>query len=195
MPVNPDDPQIPVNCAAAPQFDAKSDLCAPELNYGPIRNLYFTRSPFAAPPTALEVARRLALFDTTPTDPEAMSGPFICTVSHDGSGGASTESFNGQLLAKPSSKEYAVTTKETSQKNVNLSETTQRGGLRTRAYGVDSSNYWHGGQTGLGHEVGTLVLGLVIPDGFDTVQEIKGKFTTALGYFGGKRIVSPVPVV
>ena len=195
MPLNPDDPSIPANCAAAAQFDATSNLCAPELNYGPLRNAYFTRAPFAAAPTATEVARRLALFATAPTDPEAMTGPFICVVSHDGSGGTSVEEFNGQQLAKPARKEFAISTKETSQKNVDLAAQTQRGGLVTRMFGVDSSNYWHGGQTGLGHNTGTLVLGLVIPDGFDTAQEIKGKFSTALGFYSGKRIVSPVPVV
>lgn len=195
MVTNPDNPLIPIGCVAVPLPDFESDLCSPELNYGPLRNFYFTRAPFAATPTAAEIARRQALFATDPTDDEALSGPFVAVGSYDGSGGAATEEFNGVLLAKPARKEYNLSTKETSQKNVDLAARTQRGGLRTRAFAVDSSNYWHGGQTGLGLDAGTLVLGLVIPDGFDTAQEIKGKFTTALGFFDAKRIPSPVPVV
>jgi hypothetical protein len=194
MPVNPDDPQIPVGCVAQPLPDTASDLCTPEFNYGPIRNLYFTRAPFAAVPTAAEIERRLGLFDTDPTDDEAMTGPFVAAVSF-GTATRATEEFNGIDYAKPSKRAFKVLTKETSQKNIDLAELTAKGGLRTRAYGVDSGNYWWGGQTGLGHSSGVLVLDAVVPEGFDAAQTIEGTFTTALGFFTGKRMPSPVPVV
>jgi len=194
MALNPDDPTIPTGCANSALPDVASDLCTPELNYGPIREVYFTRAPFALPPTAAEIARRQALFVSDPTDPEAITGPFVCSLSF-GSGTRAVEEFNGRNFAKPSRREYAISTKETSQKNVALADQTARGGLATRAYGIDSSGYWHGGQTGLGHGTGNLVLDLVVPDGFDTAQTIAGNFTTGLGYFRGKRIVSPIPLL
>jgi hypothetical protein len=190
MPVNPDDPEIPVGCEDVALFDAESDLCTPELNYGPIRENYFTNAAFAAPPTAVEITRRLAL---PVDDPEAMTGPFVAAVSTN-TGARATEEFNGKLYAKPSRREFPVTTKETSQKNVALADRSAKGGIATRMFGIDSSGYWHGGQTGMGGGIGNLVLDLVIPDGFDTAQTITGTFTTGLGYFRGKRILSPIPL-
>lgn len=194
MPLNPDDPTIPQGCADYVFPNVASDLCAPELNYGPIREVYFTRTPFAAPPTATEITRRQALVGVTPADPDALIGPFICAMSSSG-GQKATEEFNGKLFAKPARREFKVSTKETSQKNVNLADMTARGGLSIRAYGVDTGNYWHGGQTGLGGGLGNLVLDLTIPDGFDTVQSIDGTFTTGLGFYRGKRIASPIPLL
>jgi hypothetical protein len=70
---NADDPTIPLACAAPAVPTLNADTCEPELNYGPISNLYITQAPFAATPTALEIARRLALAATDPDDPEAMA--------------------------------------------------------------------------------------------------------------------------
>ena len=192
MALNPDDPTIPVGCVNVDQFDAKSDLCTPEFNFGPVREVYFTRAVFAAPPTAVEIARRIALFDSDPQDPEAMSGPWIASVST-GTGTRAVEDFNGKSYAKPGRREFAITTKETSQKNVDMADLTAKGGLATRMFGLDGM-YWHGGQTGMGSSTGNLVLDLVIPDAFDTAQTITGTFTSAQGYFRGKRIPSPIPL-
>lgn len=188
MAVNVDDPTIPLNCEEQPATVLTADICAPEFNFGPISNIYFTVAPFAAPPTALEITRRLALADTDPTDPEALT-LFLGTMLI-GNGTPEFEEFNGRKYPKPTAREYPVSTKITSQVYYDFMRSTERGGLKRRAFGVSNDGkYWYGGQNGID---GVLNLSYNQAEEFTSVNTIAGNFSTS-GFFSPKRIPSPVP--
>ncbi len=186
--INPDDPTLAVGCEDQPATVLTADVCAPEFNYGPISNIYLTLAPFAAAPTAVEIDRRLTLADTDPTDPEAMT-LFIGTMTI-GNGTPEFEDFNGRKYPKPSTKEYPVSTKITSQAYYEFMRTTERGGLKRRAYGVSNdSKYWYGGLNGVD---GVLNLSYNMSEDFTGVNTIAGNFSTN-SFFSPARIASPVP--
>jgi hypothetical protein len=186
MPIsNVDDPAAVTDCATAPLPAGVSaaDCYAPERNYGPIRNLYYTRTPFAAAPTAVEIARRLALFDSDPTDPEAMVGPIVAQVS-----------INGINYPKPADISFDVTIFDTSEAQYDFMRSGQKGGSNGYFYGVDSAPYWIGGQNGLIGGRSALFSGYNWPTDETALQTITGNIS-GLGIYDAKRIASPVPVV
>jgi len=196
MAVNPDDPTIPVACEdqTLPAGVAVADGCfQPELNYGPIRNLYYTRAPFAAVPTAAEITRRLALFDTDPTDPEAMVGPIVAQVSLAPATPAS-DRINNIDYVKPADISFDVSIFNTSQAQYEFMRTSQKGGKQGYFYGVDSTPYWIGGQTGLTGGISSFNARYNWPADETALQSITGTIA-GKGFFDPKRIASPVAVV
>lgn len=150
MAANPDDPTLVVDCTTAelPAGIAAGECYEPERNYGPIRNLYYSRTPFDIPPTAVEIARRLALFETDPADPEAMVGPLVARVTYSG-GTPEFDRINNVNYAKPRSFSFALTIFDTSQAQYDFMRGGEKSGTPGYFYGVDSTPYWIGGQTGL----------------------------------------------
>ncbi|OGX80846.1 hypothetical protein BEN47_06200 [Hymenobacter lapidarius] len=195
MAANPDDPTIALNCQdqTLPAGVSAADCYVPERNYGPIRNLYYTRAPFAAPPTALEIARRLALFGTAPTDPEAMVGPIVAQVSLTPAT-AQVDRINGVDYPKPTDLSFAVTIFDTNQAQYAFMRSTQKGGTQGYFYGVDGTPYWVGGQSGLTGEKAILSSRFNWPADETALQTITGTIT-GKGFFDPKRVPSPVPVV
>jgi hypothetical protein len=194
MAVNPDDPTIPASCedATLPAGVAAGECFEPERNYGPIRNLYYTRAPFAATPTAVEIARRLALFGTDPADPEAMVGPIIAQVSLAPAQDQS-DRINGVNYPKPTDLSFAVTIFNTDQATYEFMRSGQKGGSQGHFYGIDNT-YWVGGQTGLTSGKSSFTSRYNWPTDETALQTITGGIT-GRGFFDPKRLVSPVPVV
>lgn len=194
MALNPDNPEVPIGCAdaALPAGVGAADCFIPERNYGPIRNLYYTIAPFAAVPTAAEIARRLALFTTDPTDPEAMVGPIIAQVTLAPATPA-VDRINEIDYPKPTDLSFGVTIFNTNQEQYEFMRSTQGGAGVGRFYGVDN-NYWVGGQTGLTGGKSALVSRYNWPADETALQTITGTIT-GKGFFDPKRIPSPVPVV
>lgn len=195
MPANPDDPTLPIGCAdsALPAGVSATDCAIPERNYGPIRNFYYTRKPFAAPPTAVEIARRLALFTTAPSDPEAMIGPLVAQVSL-APASPQVDRINQINYPKPTELSFAVTIFDTNQAQYDFMRTTQKGGTQGYFFGVDSAPYWIGGQTGLTGGKSILSSRYNWPTDETALQTITGTIT-GKGFFDPRRIPSPVPVV
>lgn len=195
MAVNADDPTIPLNCedAGLPAGVSAGECFVPELNYGPIRNLYYTRAPFAAPPTALEITRRLALFGTDPTDPEAMVGPIVAQVTL-APPQEQVDRINGLDYPKPTDLSFGLTIFNTSQAQYEFMRGTQKGGTQGYFYGVDSAPYWVGGQNGLTGGKSILSSRYNWPADETALQTITGTIK-GRGFFDPKRIASPVPVV
>lgn len=196
MPIlNVDDPASVADCADAtlPAGVSAPDCYIPERNYGPIRNLYYTRSPFAAPATAVEIARRLALFTTDPTDPEAMVGPIVAQVSK-ARGTPAFDRINGINYPKPADISFDVTIFDTSEAQYDFMRSGQKGGSNGYFYGVDSAPYWIGGQNGLIGGRSALFSGYNWPTDETALQTITGNIS-GLGIYDPKRIASPVPVV
>ena len=100
MPVNIDDPTIPAACAPRLAPDLNAAVCSEELNYGLISNLYIgTQDPlgaFVAPPTAVEIARRLALPLTSQEALRLLIGEMTF-----GTASPQTEPFNGRNVPAP----------------------------------------------------------------------------------------------
>ncbi|KAA9333415.1 hypothetical protein F0P96_10625 [Hymenobacter busanensis] len=192
MAVNPDDPTIPVNCedAVLPTGLAAADCYTPELNYGPIVNLYLTKTPFAAPPTLVEVTRRLALAST---DDEQLVGPIVVQLSRAAATG-NTIRVNGVDYDAATVSSYDVTMQDTSDANYDLARATQGGGIKRYVYGVDQNNNWFGGQNGITGGQSTIKLRVVLPTGETDLQTLTGT-VSGLGKFDPKRIASPVAAV
>lgn len=198
MPIlNVDDPVTSTDCedATLPAGVSAPDCYVPERNYGPIRNLYYTRKPFAAPPTAAEISRRLALFtaDPTTTDPEAMVGPIVAQVSK-ARGTPAFDRINGVNYPKPADVSFDVTIFDTSQEQYEFMRSGQKGGSNGYFYGVDTAPYWIGGQNGLIGGRSSLFAGYNWPADETALQTITGNIS-GLGIFDPKRIPSPVAVV
>ncbi len=194
MPVNPDDPTIATACedVALPIGVASDDCFLPELNYGPIRNGYYTRKPFAATPTAAEINRRLALFDTAPNDPEAMIGPLVWQLTKQ-RGTPQFDRINGRNYPKPAEISFDVTIQDTKPAWYDWMRAGQQGGVPGYFYGVDSKPYWIGGQNGLLGSESTFSSGYNWPADETALQTITGTIS-AFGYFDPPRMPSPVPV-
>ena len=194
MAATSDDPDFPTSCAdfALPAGVSAADCFLPELNYGPIRNLYYTRAPFAAPPTLLEITRRLALFTTDPTDPEAMIGPLVAQVSKS-RGTPAFDRVNSRNYPKPADIAFDVTISDTNQAQYEFMRSTQHGGAPGYFYGVDSRPYWLGGQNGLTGSESSFSSGYNWPTDETALQTITGQIS-GFGFFDPKRIASPVAV-
>ncbi|MGI4864143.1 MAG: hypothetical protein ACRYFZ_09500 [Janthinobacterium lividum] len=189
-----DDPEYATSCAdyELPAGVSAADCFVPELNYGPIRNIYYTRAPFAAPPTALEIARRLALFTTDPTDPEAMVGPIVAQLTL-APATDQVDRINSIDFPKPTDLSFGLTIFDTNQAQYEFMRSSQRGGIPGYFYGVDSTPYWVGGQNGLTGGESRYNARYNWPADENALQTITGTIK-GRGFFDPKRIPSPVPV-
>jgi len=195
MAVNPDDPTVAIGCddVTLPTGVASAPDCfKPELNYGPMRNGYYTRAPFDAVPTAAEISRRLGLFDTAPDDPEAMIGPLVWTLSKQ-RGTPQFDRVNGVNFPKPAEISFDVTIQDTKQAWYDWMRSTQQGGVPGYFYGVDNK-YWVGGQRGLIGGPSSFSCGYNWPADETALQTITGNIS-GFGFYDPKRIPSPVPTV
>ncbi|GAB2865906.1 hypothetical protein [Hymenobacter ruber] len=191
MAVNPDDPTIPTTCedfAFDPDLNP-GDCYTPAVNVGPGLNAYAFDEPFAAAPTATEIATRL----TAGTG----IGPLIGTFSK-AANTASTIRVDGRDVTIPSNQSWAVKITNTKPVYRELARQTQNGGISKHWYIVDANNQWFGGQNGICPRAdggpASLVLSQVIPTGEQEPQTIEGTIS-AFGKFDAKVIVSPVALV
>ncbi|NVO33202.1 hypothetical protein [Hymenobacter lapidiphilus] len=181
-----DDPTQTLTCAARKTPDVTSE-CIAQLVYGPIGNLYLTIAPFAAVPTAVEVARRLAI--VAPDDPERMT-LLIATLSIP-AGATQSDRFNGIDYAKPGDQAYAIKTLDLTTKNLDFARSTQQYPWVGRIYGVGQGDLWYGGQDGM---QGSVRLSHVVPEDETAPQSLEGPLTTR-SFFTPKRLASPIPLV
>lgn len=198
--LNPDDPTLPVGCGAdaQPYEGLVLDVCEPpELNYGPIVNLYEFSQPFAATPTAAAIATLLANQPATPGAPVTGPwgrGPMIAQVSYTPPADGTPQRINGVDYPAPADLSYAVVIQNTSDDFYEFARTTQKGGRAGFYYGVDQNGNWFGGQNGMANGRGRLKLRGTLPTGEKDLQTLNGTITGS-GFFDDKRIPSPVPVV
>lgn len=187
MAVNPDDPTLPVACADQAVPTLHADNCAPVRKYGPIVNLLFTKDPFAAPPTALEITRRMEITDAA--DPERIT-MLIGTMTQTAPT-PEVDRINGRDYPKVSDRQFPIRSYDLHQQNVDFARLTEYAGWSGRVYGIDANNDWHGGQNGIS---GTVRLSVVLPEDENALQTIEGNLT-ARTFFSPKRIPSPIPAV
>lgn len=191
---NVDDPTIPVSCADAPiPVALQADDCfVAELNYGPIVNLYLARAgqPFAAAPTLTEIERRLALPDT---DDEQLIGPVVVQVSRTPPTDNAVR-VNGVDYTQNTVSSFDFTVQHITDAIYEFFRTTQKGGRKVIAYGVDQNSKWWGGQNGLTGGASTIKGRINIPTDETGLQTITGTIS-GLGAFDPKRIPSPVAPV
>jgi hypothetical protein len=191
---NVDDPTIPVGCteAAFPATMAADGCYTPEINVGPIVNLYYARpgQPFAAAPTLVELNRRLELAGT---DEEQMIGPIVAQVSR-AAAQPTTIRVNGVDYDTTATTSYDIVFQDTKDAVYEFARTTQNGGRKGIFYGVDQNGNWYGGQNGLHDGPSTLKVRLVIPADETALQTLTGTLSGS-GKFDAKRIPSPVPAV
>lgn len=189
MPVNPDDPTLVLTCADQGTPDVHADQCAPVLNLGPMVNILFAAQPFAAVPTAVEVARRL---DLPLTDPESIT-MMIGTLSQ-AAQQAQTLRFNGADIPRVANLTWAIKSSDTHQKNVDFARSTQRTPWVGHVYGIDQNNNWYGGQNGIGGGQARVRLSNILPEDENAAQTIEGELK-ARGFYDAKRMPSPIPAV
>lgn len=197
--INSDDPRTPVGCADPnpPTGLVLADCADPELNYGPIVNLYEFSEQFAEDPTAAAIAALLANAPTTPNATVTGAwgiGPMIVQVSRTPPSDGTPIRFNGVDYPAPADLSYGVTIQNTSDDFWEYARSTQKGGRPGYFYGVDANNNWFGGRNGMCGGKSRLKLRGNLPTGEKDLQTITGTIT-GTGFFDDKRIPSPVPAV
>lgn len=194
MALNADDPTVPVLCAdfALPSGVAATDCYAPKLETGPGRNLYWSKTAFAADPTAASVAAKLAPPTTGSAGPD-MIGPIVGEFTYDGSG-AAPQRVDGRNVSVPGPLKWGVKITNITPQVREMARQTQNGGAPGHFYIVDNNNNWFGGQNGVCNGKASLLLrfkkgaGETDPNTYDGAIE-------GIGKYDDRVIVSPVPVV
>lgn len=195
--VNPDDPNIPANCADF-AFDPALNpgpCYRPEINVGPGLNLYIFKTPFAAPPTLAAVQAKLAA-PVGGGSPDGI-GPLIGTFSK-AANESSVLRVDARDVRVPAKQSWAVKITNTKPVYRELARQTQDGGISGHMYVVDQNGQWFGGQNGICPRAdggpATLVLSEVIPTGETEPQTIEGSIS-AFGKYDALVLDSPVALV
>ncbi len=187
MPVNTDDPTVPVGCEAAtlPPGIAAEDCFQPELNYGYASDLYWSSQPFSAAVTATNFAAALTA--------GTMIGPIIGEYTS-ANPTDQVERINGIDFPKPTDLVFNVTIRDTSQANYDMARTTQTGRQQGYFFLLDKNGYIYGGQNGICGGRSTIVLRNVLPAGETDLHTITGTIK-GRGFFDPVRSAAPVPYV
>jgi hypothetical protein len=191
MAINVDDPTIAGLCEPTPPpvGVGDADCVEPTLNYGPIVNLIMTGQPFAAIPTAAQLATLFAADPTT--DPWAKR--LIAQISKTPTTGTPTR-YNGRDIPAPADQSYAVTISDTKDENYEFARTTQKGGRAGYYYGIDANNNWFGGLNGMTGGQARLLLNSNLPTDEKGLQTLTGTIA-GKGFFDDRRFPSPIPAL
>lgn len=187
--MNVDDPTIPVDCAtfALPTAVAATDCYKPTTNFGCGRNLYWSKTPFTATPTALLIAAKKTAGD--------LIGPVVGEFAYDGNAGA-TIRVDGRDIAQPGDLTWTVKISSTTPEAREMARQTQDGGSPGHFYIVDNNTVpnWFGGLNGVCDGQAHLLLRNKIPTGEQDLQTIEGTIK-GRGKYDSKVLVSPVPCI
>jgi hypothetical protein len=185
--VNPDDPTIPSFCedATLPPGVSAADCYVQQNKFGPGRNLYWSKTPFDAAPTAISVAAKITAGD--------MIGPIVGEYTYAGADNTTVRN-NSRDIVVPGDLAWTVKITDITTASRELARQTQNGGAPGHFFIVDMNDDWHGGQNGICEGAALMHLRNKVPAGETDLQTIEGSIK-GRGIFDAKVIVSPVAVV